>query len=129
MQILSRHQTSNQVYGAGLALILICLLLYLFLSAIIFVYLSLGFVVLLMITPVPFRYVGLLWYALGEVMGHLISRFVLTLVFILVVLPVSLFKRTALRKNMQIRNFRKNRESAFIVSDRTFKPHDFEKPF
>lgn len=129
MMFLKRQLNTAQVYGSGLALILLNLLLYIFLSKTIFLHFSLGFVILLMIWPSPFRYFGLFWFAFGEALGYMVSRIILSIIFLLLVVPIGLLKRRGLRKNMQLNIFKKDTTSVFRARDYVFSDKDFEKPF
>jgi len=124
-----KNISAPQLYGSGLAAILISLILYWFSRHDIWLYFCFGIVILLMLWPAPFRYFAIFWLAFGELLGFFVSRLILSAIYILVVIPVSLFVGRKIRKSMQLSCFKSNKPSAFKVREHQFTPNDFEKPF
>jgi uncharacterized membrane protein YgaE (UPF0421/DUF939 family) len=124
-----KQLTVSQLYGSGLALILIFLLLYLFGDNPLFLHISVVLIILLMVWPAPFKYFGLFWFAFGETLGFVVSRIILSLIFILIVIPVGLLKRKSIRNNMNLNDFAKSTDSVFKERNHTFLPNDLIKPF
>lgn len=126
---LNKELNTAQVYGSGLALILIFILLFMILEVSIFLHIGVALMVALLIWPKPFRYFGILWFAWGDVLGYVVSRIILTLIYFVVVIPVGLIIRKKIRFNMQISQFRKNNGSVFRTREYLFSEKDFSKPF
>jgi hypothetical protein len=126
---LKRNLSTTQVFGSGLALILLSLLLYIFLENQIFLNISLGLTIFLMIWPAPFKYFGYLWFAFGEALGYVVSRIILSVVYIVLVIPVGLMKRAKISRNMKLNVFKRDTASVFIPRDYNFSDKDFDKPF
>jgi hypothetical protein len=124
-----KQLTVSQLFGSGLALILIFLLLYLFSKNQLYIHISVALTILLMVWPAPFKYFGLFWFAFGETLGFVVSRIILTLIFVLVVIPVGLLKRKSIRKNMHLNDFAKSNRSVFKERNHTFTSDDLLKPF
>jgi hypothetical protein len=129
MSFFKRDLNTNQIYGSGLALILIGLILYIIYKERIFVDITLGLVILLMIWPSPFKYFGYFWFAFGEALGYIVSRIILSVIFIILVVPVGFLKRAKIRKNMQLNIFKRDTTSVFKSRDYHFSEKDFDKPF
>jgi hypothetical protein len=126
---LKKNLNITQVFGSGLALILIALLIFLFSEKIFFLHAAMVLTVLLMIWPAPFRYFGIVWFALGEALGYVISRILLTVIYLFLVIPVSIFKRGGIRCNMNLEHFKKGNESVFKDRNHIFDSGDLLKPF
>jgi hypothetical protein len=126
---LKRNLNTAQIFGSGLALILLSLLLYIFLENRIFLNISLGLTIFLMIWPTPFKYFGYLWFAFGEALGYIVSRIILSVVYIVLVIPVGLMKRAKIRRNMQLNVFKRDTSSVFKPRNYHFSDKDFDKPF
>lgn len=126
---INKHISTEQLYGSGLAAILICLLLYLFFNNILWVYIAIAWVILTMTYTRPVKYFAIIWLAFGEMLGFFVSRLMLTLVFGIIVIPVSLFVRKRIRYNMQLHGFNAGKNSVFKDRNHVFSNHDFEKPF
>ncbi len=129
MKLFKRNITLAQTYGSGLALILIFLIIFFFKREILYIQIITGITILLMIWTTPFRYFGILWMAFGDGMGKIVSRIVLSAIFLLLVVPVGLVKGGHIRKTMQINLFGKGQASLFKNRDHVFSKNDFEKPF
>jgi hypothetical protein len=127
--LIIRDLNSHQLYGSGLAAILICLLGYVFSGIDTWVYVAIGAVLLLMIWPEPFRYFGMAWFGLGELLGFFVSRVLLTIIYGLLVIPIGMLVRKRLRRNMQLSLFKTGEGSAFTSRNHLFTEKDFEKPF
>ncbi len=130
MNKLNRKLSTGQIYGSGLALILICLLIYIFADKTLFLYFSVAFTILLMVLPAPFKYFGFVWFAIGDLLGFVVSKIILSLVFVSLVIPMSLVKKRKIRKNMHLSFFKdENKDSFFKNRTHKYTNHDFEKPF
>ncbi len=129
MNLLKRQLSTAQIYGSGLAFILILLLIYSFTGVKYFLHVSLAVLIILMVWPVPFRYFGLFWFALGELLGYITGRFFMAVIFVLVVIPVSIFKRRSIRKKMNLGASDKGVPSFFITRNHRFSAADLIKPF
>lgn len=127
--MMQRNLNRTQITGSGLALILISLLLYIFLDQSVLIQIAFVLVIWLMIWPAPFRYFAYFWFALGEAMGYVVSRVLLSLIFFLLVVPVGLMKRNQLRSNMKLNSFKTGSTSVFVNRETQFTEKDFEKPF
>ena len=121
--------TKKQCKDTGLAMILLSLILYFFfqdyrllISAFIFTLLSMTFLTLL--KPLAF-----LWFGLTKILGEIMSRIVLSLVFLAVVTPVGLFRRLLRKDRLNLRKFRKSTASVFVARQKTFDKADLETPF
>jgi hypothetical protein len=121
--------TAVRTYGSGLALILIFLITFILTGEIFLLYISLGVTVLLMVWPAPFRYWGRLWFSLGEILGLVVSRILLSIIYLLLVIPVGLIVGKKIRRNMQLFSFKNGSDSVFKERDHFFSPADLEKPF
>lgn len=126
---LKKEFTTSQIYGSGLALILILLLIYLFNGNYSIIQAVIFFTILLMIWPAPFRYFAIMWFALAELMGFIASRIVLTLIFLFMVIPAGILKRGSLRKTLKLGMFKKGNVSVFTDRNHTFSADDLIKPF
>ncbi len=82
-----------------------------------------------MIWPAPFRYFGIVWFALGEALGFIVSRILLTVIFSFLVIPVAIFKKGSIRRNMNLGQFKIGNDSVFKNRNYIFDSGDLLKPF
>ena len=70
-----------------------------------------------------------LWLKLARVMGAVMSPFLLTLVFFLVLLPITLLRRAVTRRN-ELQLKRKTDEGSYYTEEvRTYTPRDLQFPW
>lgn len=129
MGFIKREFTTSQIYGSGLALLLILLLVYLFAENKAVIQIAVVLTVLLMVWPAPFRYFAILWFGLADVLGYVVSRIILTVVYLILVVPVGILKRESLRRSLKLNLFKKGNESVFTIRNHTFTGDDLLKPF
>ncbi len=74
----------------------------------------------------PFSWV---WFKLAKLMETFFSIIMLSLIFYLVVTPLGSLRRWFAKDNLQIRSFKKDKKSVFIVKEATYKKEDLENQF
>ncbi|HEX2956684.1 MAG TPA: hypothetical protein VHO70_07625 [Chitinispirillaceae bacterium] len=74
----------------------------------------------------PFAWI---WYGLSELLGIVVSRIILTLIFYVVITPVGLLRRLIVRKRMKMECWKKDTGSIFTLCEKTFSTTDIENPF
>lgn len=88
-----------------------------------------GVLLLTMVWPAAFAPLSRLWFGLSHLMGTVVSKVVLSLLFVFVVLPVGTLRRLGGADPMQLRLWRRDDRSVFRCRDRRFTAQDLEKPF
>jgi hypothetical protein len=124
-----RPITSEQTKDMGLVIVLLLTLGFLHSGNRLFLQLALVAIAIVLIVPVLFKPVDCLWYFFSELLGTVMSRVVLTLVFFLVITPIGFLKRIVSRKRMLTEEWKKGRETVFTVRDKVFSGSDISKPF
>ena len=124
-----RASNGHRAQDAGMALILIALL-------VAYVgndqrYLAAGIVLLIvnMTYPNLFKPFARLWFGLSHILGAVMSRLILGLIFFLMVLPVGLIRRIMGKDSLNLRKWKKGSETVFVVRDITFSKNNIEKPY
>lgn len=121
--------TGEQCKDSGLALVLICLIAYqvwklpaLMLAAIVFL-------VMAMTWPPVFKPFARLWFGLSIALGTVVSKIILTALYVLLVLPTGLLRRALGKDAMQIKKWKKGKHSAFRVRNHRFTGQDLQHPY
>jgi len=122
-------RTKEQAKDTGMAVVLLFLLLSLILHLNALLLAAVAALVLAMIVPNLFRPLAVLWFGGAEVLGMLMSRLLLVVVFFVIVTPVGLLRRLFGKDELLLRLFRRNTKSVMEVRDHTFTASDFETPF
>ena len=112
-----------------MALVLICLIVFLVTRQVRFVTFGVLLLLLDMIVPSIFKLPAKLWFGLSQVLGTVMSKVLLSVIFFLVLTPMGLFRKILGKDPMRLRQFRKGDASVFRVRDHTFVAADIEQPF
>jgi len=82
-----------------------------------------------MIAPQLFRPVAVVWFGLSHAIGFVMSRLLLSIVYLLVVTPVGLLRRVAGKDSLRLRAFRTSDDSVMVARNHRFAAGDLEKPY
>ncbi len=129
MKIVKRKITPDQSRDTGLAIVLIVLLVIHFGELYSLMWLAIAGLVLTMAWPSLFRPLAPVWFGLSDLLGAVVSRIILSLVFALVVTPVGLIRRLFGADSLQLKRMRKGQESAFTKREHRFIAKDLERPY
>lgn len=114
---------------SGLALCLIVLICFQVWKRPFLVPLAMGVLLLAMICPGIFKPFARLWFGLSLALGAVVSRIVLAAVFFLIVCPVAFVRRLMGKDSMQVRSWKKGKDSVFRRRDHRFERDDIEHPY
>jgi hypothetical protein len=121
--------TTGQARDTGLALVLLCLVwaylghhIQMVLPAIVLLLLS-------SLLPRTFAPLAVPWFAFSRILGEIVSRIILTLVFFLLVTPVGLVRRWAGKDPMQLRRWKRDDGSVLVIRGGVIGPEDLEDPY
>ena len=121
--------TTEKNKDVGLVLVLAFLICFLRFEDRVFVLLSLGAAIVSIVLPGMLKPISIFWYLLAEILGTVMSRVILTLVFFLIITPMGLLKRLVSRDRMLMERWKKGEESVFTVRDKSFSGADLKNPF
>jgi len=124
-----RNMTRRQAVDSGLALVLITLLIAWLGRQAWALSVAVALVLLLMVWPSAFKPFAACWLGLSHLLGSIMSRVVLTVVFFLVVTPVGLLRRALGKDSLRLRAFRGGDASVFTVRDHHVQASDLERPY
>jgi hypothetical protein len=85
--------------------------------------------VLNMIVPQMYRPVAVLWLGLSDLMGRVVSKILLSIVFFAVVTPIGILRRLFGKDSLQLRVFKASKESVMLERNHTFIGSDLERPY
>ena len=92
-----------------------------------FIYLSALLIALLSVISFWFaKAISYLWYKLADAMGFIMSKVILSLIFYLFLLPLSIFYRIF---NRDLLTLKKRKESYYKSINRLYISKDFENPW
>jgi hypothetical protein len=85
-------------------------------------------IILGVVAPKTLRYFHAVWIAFSLLIGSIMSRVILTLVFFLVVTPIGLLQRLVSRSGIDLR-FRTGASSYWQAREKSFAPTDYRNQF
>jgi multisubunit Na+/H+ antiporter MnhG subunit len=129
MSLLKKEITPEQAKDSGLALVLIALILALWGPTKYFLPLGMVLLVLVMTAPAMFGPFAKLWLGVSHVVGSLVSRVLLTVLFYVLVTPVGLLRRMMGKDAMQLRSWKQGTRSVFRERNQLFAPEDLDHPY
>lgn len=113
----------------GMAMTLISLLIAYFHRSRLFLGLAILLLIIDMVCPVVYKPLARIWFGLSHLLGAIVSRIILTLLFFILVTPMGLIRRALAADPLQLKKWKKGSSSVFHVRDKTFQPADVEKPY
>jgi Saxitoxin biosynthesis operon protein SxtJ len=114
---------------SGLALVLILILSGLIWKHNLTIKIAVFCVLIIMIKPsliYPFTFI---WLNISDLLGKIMSRAILTVVFIFVLVPVGFVRKISGKDNLKLNQFKKSDKSVFINRDHTFTSEDMMNPY
>jgi hypothetical protein len=127
--LFSESISKEQAKDTGLALLLILLLVGIATGISMFYKLCAAVLILVMTVPGIFRPLAVVWFGISRLLGEVMSQFILTVVYVLLVIPVAFLRRAAGKDTLMLKSFRKGSESVMAVRNHRFLPSDLEKPY
>lgn len=127
--VLRTDITKEQSKDAGMAFVFILLLLRLALKRDGFLYAALGLHVLNMIAPQVYRPAAVVWFTLSYLLGTVVSKVVLSILFFALVTPLGLLRRVFGKDSLQLKDFKAGGGSVMQDRNHTFTGEDIEQPY
>jgi hypothetical protein len=121
--------TAKQISDAGMALVFIFLVLELFLQNGYFYKIAILLLLINMIVPKIFYPFAVMWNSISKVIGAIISKLLLAIIFVLIVIPVGLIRRLSGKDPMLTNSFKRKVQSVMISRDHCYSSYDIEKPY
>ncbi len=121
--------SKKQAGDTGMAIVLILLLLGLFTKNIIFYKIAIPVLVINMTVPMFYYFFAIIWLGFSQLLGMVVSNILLTVIYVVMVIPVSLIRKIMGKDTLLLREFKKGTNSVMKVRDYTFSPADIEKPY
>lgn len=119
----------EQAKDAGLALVLASLLLYRFGGWDIFFLPALVFLLLTMTWPLFFKAWARIWFGFSELLGGVVSKIILTILFFGVATPVGLVQRAIGKDPLLLKRWKADTNSVLIDRSHLFSKKDLERPY
>jgi hypothetical protein len=124
-----RSISKEQSKDTGMAMVLLLLLASGAFRREILVAVAVGALVAGMVCPQIYRPLAVLWLGSTHVLGTVVSKILLTIVFFGVVTPIGLVRRFMDIDSMRLKQFKSAEDSVMVIRNHTFTGQDIEKPY
>lgn len=121
--------SKKQASDTGMAMVLILLLVGLFTDNILYFKIAIPVLVVNMTVPMFFYPFAIAWLGFSTLLGTVVSKILLTVVYTILVLPLGLFRRLIGKDTLQLGNFKEDTGSVMKTRNFVFTSKDIEKPF
>jgi hypothetical protein len=121
--------TPRQAKDTGMAMVLICLLVGQFWDHPNLFVVAIPLLVIDMIFPLLYRPVATVWLGLSTILGTIMSRVILTIIFFILVTPIGLIRRAFGKDTLKLKKWKQGEHSVFQSRDCLFKSEEIEKPY
>lgn len=110
---------------SGLALLLLTLLLGLWLNVQVGIRIAIAEIIVILTVPVILYPFTFLWLNLSELLGSIMSRVLLTIIFVVFVCPVGLIRKAMGKDTLLLKSFKKEQRSVFTERGHSYTKSDF----
>lgn len=110
---------------SGLALLLLTLLFAWWLKHFDAILIAIAEIIAILIAPVIIYPFTFLWLNISELLGRIMSRVVLTIIYIVFVCPVAFFRKATGKDTLMLKKFKKNDSSVLTDRKHNYTKTDF----
>jgi hypothetical protein len=128
-KLLKRTITKDQSRDTGMAMVLLMLLLFIGLKRNWALAAAIVLHVVNMTVPQVFQPVAVVWLGFSHLLGTVMSKVILSIVFFVVVTPVAFLRRLMGADSLSLRKFKASEESVMVQRNHTFTGSDIVKPY
>ncbi len=121
--------TKDQAKDTGMAMVLICLLIAFFGNIRFFYGMAIAILLINMTWSSFFKPVAKVWLGFSNLLGSVMSRILLGIVFLVLVLPVGFLRRAAGKDSLQLKKWKKDHASVFKTREHEFTSEDIKHPY
>jgi hypothetical protein len=121
--------TREQAKDTGMAMVLILLIIGVTFTRPPYLVIAIVVHVVNMIAPQLFKPVAVVWFGLSTLMGTVVSKMVLAVIFFAIVTPIGLIRRISGVDGLHLRAFKQGHGSVMVQRNHTFTASDFDNPY
>lgn len=121
--------STKECTDTGMAMVLICLLTALFTQIHGLLPTAIGLLLINMTFPRLYSLPAKAWLGFSRLLGTVMSKVILTLIFFLIQTPIALLRRALGHDPMQLKKWKNDDKSVFETRDHTFQAEEIERPY
>ena len=124
-----KNTNINKAKDTGLALVLILLIVEYIRRPGWLIICAMAVLVLTMTWPVVFKPLARVWFGFSHLLGTVVSKIILSIVFFVIVTPMGLIRKAFGADPMKTNLWKKGDESVLVERDHHYVKEDLEKPY
>lgn len=124
-----RTISKKQASDTGMAAVLILLLIGLFTHNNLYYKIAIPVLVINMTFPMFYYLFAIIWLGFSQLLGTIVSKIILTIIYFIMVIPVGVFRRLLGKDSLKLSEFKKGNKSVMQTRDYNFLSEDIEKPY
>ena len=121
--------TPLEYRDACLALTFLLLLIWLFTKNAYLVYAAMLLLLIGMVIPVSMKPLAWAWFGLSQLLGQVMSRVLLGIVYLLLVLPMGRIRRLLGKDALRLKLWKQGTASCFVERTHVFTVEDLKNPY
>jgi hypothetical protein len=129
MEFFKTKMTKDQSRDTGMAMVLLFLIVFLRAKRDGILFAAIAVHLLNMTVPRIYGPIAVLWLGLAHLLGSVMSKILLSILFFGVVTPIGVLRRLMGKDSLKLRIFKAGEESVMSVRNHIFAAHDIEKPY
>ena len=119
----------DQAKDTGLAIILILLIIEYVKRPGWLTLCTMAVLVLTMTYPAALKPLGRIWFGFSHILGTIVSKIILSLVFFIIVTPIGLVRRISGADPMRNKLWKKGDDSVLVKRNHHYSSEDLQKPY
>ena len=124
-----RTISKKQASDTGMAAVLILLLIGLFTHNNLYYKIAIPVLFITMAFPMFYYLFAIIWLGFSQLLGTIVSKIILTIVYIIMVIPVGIFRRLLGKDSLQLSEFKKGKGTGMKSRNYNFVSKDVENPY
>ena len=128
-EIFPKSISKKEATDTGMAMTLICLILGFYTGNAIFFKIAIAALVINMAFPMFYYPFAVVWLGLTNLLGMVVSKILLSIVYIVILLPMGIIRRSMGKDSLSLKGFKKDTKSVMVVRDYEFTAKDIINPF
>jgi hypothetical protein len=121
--------TKDQSRDTGMAVVLLLLLIFASKKREGYLLAAIVLHVVNMAVPQIYKPVAVVWLGFSDLLGAVMSRVLLSIIFFAVVTPIAIFRRLVGKDSLKLRAFKASKDSVMVERNHTFIGRDLERPY
>jgi hypothetical protein len=127
--LLKRKITKDQSRDTGMAMVLLMLILFVSRKREGWLFVAIALHVLNMIVPQIYRPIAVVWLGFSDLLGMVMPKVLMGIVFFAVVTPIGLVRRLFGKDSLKLKAFKASDESVMLERKHLFIGQDLERPY